>query len=536
MIVLNYVAGLIFSPSLFRFLMATTNKFNLVLSNGTQSNGEKKFWTDSFNAIMQLNRRFHSFEVTFDEQNYQTCLQMFRQITLQSAPIRKLVLREIEFEGPEDFVEVIRTMSCLEELQMTKVTFKTTQENPEVAAKMLKLAEVEPVKLRKLRTLVLERSDWKVLSYLIATQIKRLKVSSYSSDQKTFLVDFINLQQQMESMDLCFSTHLHLFEKPNFEKTVFKLKEFKMIEETFSMVWDPLLGFLKTYFLTLEELQINIPANKRDFLVDVLEKCHRLKKFVLYSDVPSDNEFYENLKAVVNIKDLTIKGSAKNFESLKNFLGIFPNLDRLKLSISENGDSVSSLLPFINQVNPELKSLLIRGLEGRFDIVFKSLKFLRIQSYSSCDDLVAFLKINPTIENLSIGFTNYREDFNETFDVLMDETNVKHLKIGGELDEMKSIFEMIKDDYRNLKSLELSIYIGRDDDIKVRKFEFPDNPSEWNSERSNDFDGIVPLPVHEWDHFEPDDYDAIGENLGDLGLVMFVDDLRDLDDLEDLDD
>jgi hypothetical protein len=513
----------------FRFLVATTNKFNLVLSNDyeTQESEKKTFWIDRFDEIMKLERRFQSFDVTFDERRYETSLKMFSQITLKSAPIKRLVLRNVEFESPNDFLNMMKQMTSLEELELSKVTFKAKEAETN-QAKRPKLAEVEPVLMKILETIILCGSDSKFLSYLTAPKTASLKVASFKGETlRDNLVNFMMPLKHLQAVDLDCITHWDLFSAPFPGKPLFKLTKWKTIDKTFHVISDELITFLRPHLPTLKELEID--GVKKEFLLKILQKNRHLNRLNLYVDIPSNVEFFRGLIPFPQVKELILRGDAKTAESTKAFLSLFPNLDKLKVSTYQDNAMICSLLPFINQINPELKSLAIREIIDNSAVKLKCLESLRVKDVNDPKALIVFLMNNPTIETLCVSFL-WNKKFQTILKLLLDKTNVKHLQLTGELDTMKAIFDKIKVDYKNLKTLQLTIYIGTDDDIPVRKFEFPEDRNQWDSNRSNDFDGIVSLPYHQWENILPEDNEELLEDLRLWNFLMDENQLPNIDD------
>lgn len=510
-----------------RFFKTTTNKFNLVLSNATQSNGEKTFWVDKFDEIMKLERRFHSFDVTFDEQNYHKNLMMFTQITLQSAPIRKLVLRKINFEHQNDFLAIFRRMPHLEDLELSKVYFKSLVDGTEVPAKKIKLAEDEvyPIDLRKLRSLIVDDCEWIIFSFLTATETRSLKMSySVKKHPLELLINFLTWSNQLKSIKLGFSTYFELFSKKFPKKVGFKLTKWSTFDESFHIIPDHLVDFLTPHLSSLEDLQINCP--KEELLLLILEKCQNLKKLRIYADVPSSLEFYEDLKPIVGINQLTCRGRIESVKSAKAFLSLFPNLEKLNLDTRNEKDLISRLLPFISRINPNLKSLTVDTLTKVADMKFNSLEFFNVKDLEDQEVLIALLKKNLSIETLRLGCVG--KNLLNFLGRVMDETNVKHLQLTGVLKTMLAVFNKITVNYKKLKSLQLNIYIGKDDDIRVRMFEFPEDPSKWNPQSYKDFADIVPLPYVQWDHYQWEEENVLAD-LGDMGYLLAVNQLVDIE-------
>jgi hypothetical protein len=494
-----------------------------VLSNKTQSNGEQTMWIDQFDEIMKLERRFQSFDVTFDESDYETSLKMFSQITSKSAPIKRLVLRNIQFESTNDFLNMMRQMTSLEELELSKVTFKAKEAETN-QAKRPKLSEVEPVLMRKLETITLCESDSKALVNLIASKTASLRVKSFDGENlRDDLVNFMLPLKDLKSVNFDFLTHFKLFRDPFPGKPLFKLTKWKTIDDSFHIISDELLIFFRPHMPTLKDLEINCVT--KEFLLEILQKCQSLKRLKLYVDIPTNVDFFEGLNPINGVSELIVRGNIQNAESTKAFLSLFPNLGKLKLSTYQDDAIISSLLPFINQINPDLRSLAICELTEVTNVKFNCLEFFSLAKIQSPKALIMFLMKNPTIETLCI--TSWNENFNSILKLLLNKTNVKHLQLSGELESMKAIFDKIKVDYKNLKTLELKIYIGTDDDIPIRRFEFPEDRSQWDSNRSNDFDGIVSLPYHQWDDFIPGEPENVVADLGPAGLLMAVNQLQD---------
>src|SRR4051812_32406375 len=96
-------------------------KFTLKLSNHELSrNG---LWTNYFDEIMSLDRKFQSMSVNLHSSHYKQSVDLLIEASARyGSQIRSLVLYDSEFECLNDFTELLESFPLLEELALIKTT------------------------------------------------------------------------------------------------------------------------------------------------------------------------------------------------------------------------------------------------------------------------------------------------------------------------------------------------------------------------------------------------------------------------------
>jgi hypothetical protein len=196
--------------------------------------------------------------------------------------------------------------------------------------------------------------------------------------------------------------------------------------------------------------------------------------------LPLDKEFYDQMTPFDFLTEFHVDDRIPNEDAARGMFINFPNLETLNVNCDPHG-IVSNILPFIAVNNSRLKNLSIDTMKVQQDpeLHFRHLEVLSVFLFKKISYLIEFLKHNPTVHTLNVNWIYDHIFIDEVIDKLMHETKLKHLKFGGRLETMRALYDKIKMDSNNLKSLELNF--KTDNVHHLLKFELPLDPMNWDS-------------------------------------------------------
>lgn len=430
---------------------------------------------DEIDDLLNLQRKFQSLSVNLFSFDYQKAVKLFPEVSCRfGSQIRSLTFNECEFVLGEHFCGLVKNLPLLEELEVVRSKFHQVIE--------ARLDKLQPVALKKLKTLKFDKSSWSLFQCLVGTQVKHLKIAPaiLSFNERPYLINFLQACHDLESIEVVPPAFTRIFETDFRNKMSFKLKSFKCIQvlpfddqeasENFS-------DFLTSHAATLTELQLNYltPA----LLKTILTKLKVLKKLRINStSLPVDKEFYDQFIAVKSLRELTLHDEISDEEAVKGILRIATNLEVLK-SIHDARGLISNLIPFLSLHNQCLKALHVETLKLASTSIFDAIESLHVESIDDIDSVVNFIKSNPTIETLSFGRIKAGQPIEDVVKKLLEIESLQHLKFTGSFECSKEIFAHLKVYYKKLKSLELNVIY--DKGSKYLLFNLPEDPCRWDS-------------------------------------------------------
>lgn len=113
-------------------------------------------------------------------------------------------------------------------------------------------------------------------------------------------------------------------------------------------------------------------------------------------------------------------------------------------------------------------------------MLFNNLSTLNVVNIYNARLWINFILLHRQLENVSVGnVSSVGKITPEYFKLLVNHPSLRHLKFSGTSEVMKTIFNEIKDDYKNLKSVEFEIQPS------VRKIvvHLPADRAFWHPER-----------------------------------------------------
>lgn len=438
-------------------------------------------WVDKFDEVMSLEQKFYTLDVNLDESQGQNAVEMFVELSLHHGThVRVLILHKAEFKNPKDFCDILRNVRLLEELEVSRTNFDILDDDDE---ENQVVQTVRPVKLKHLKTIKVVYSSWKLFQYLIGSQITTLLASTAQvrKSERESLISFLEASQKLEFIEIDREGFERIFQTSFTRDFPFKLKRFKFFSYTFksevNQVDENFIDFLESQADSLEELTFEYSS--REILQTIFTKLMNLRILKLNSNsLPTDKEFYDQLKPFEYLKEFDADDRIPNETAAMGILRNCPNLEILRVECDPN-DVISEILPFIAYNNPDLRTLQIDSLKANhaIDVRFDYLEEFHVFLFKDDEILLSFIRNNPTITTLKVKWVYEQSFIDEVLDALMNETNVQHLKLGGKLETVRAIYEKMKIDHKNLKSLELNY--KTDSGTRTSYIEFPEDPSKW---------------------------------------------------------
>ncbi|KAJ6648540.1 hypothetical protein Bhyg_03770 [Pseudolycoriella hygida] len=235
--------------------------------------------------------------------------------------------------------------------------------------------------------------------------------------------------------------------------------------------------FLETQASSLTELDLNYvePA----IIKIIFTKLKVLEKLTIRAmTITSESSFYASFKKMPKLKELILRG-----DILCKFKEILANCAYLEtFSLRDNHFcylDLDNILIFMAAKNPAVKSLSLDSLPKRIsrELKFCHLKFLHVETCETFENLLQFLENNTTVETLSLNLYRRRDIIDDfTFEALLSHPNLRHLVVEGDTFELNRIYDKIKSDYRNLKSIDLRSDSMQDSRALIR---FPNDKAQW---------------------------------------------------------
>lgn len=387
--------------------------------------------------------------------------------------------------------------------------------------------------MKKLTTLVLIESDWKVpnfnlffnalyfilisfsfifqlFEFFSSSELEVLKVKSNNDIRTEYLTEFLSIQHNLETLALRNINddieNSNIFESDFSKNIKFKLKHLSIDIFGDDTSTDNLKAFLQKHEDSLEDLEIG-----KSFADAVYEYCftkfRNLKKLTINADkIPKDSQFYNRLRPNISVKKLIIRGKLNDFTT-KELFGQFPKVETLVVN-EKNSDyegmnmSIELMIFMSNNLN-SLKHLVIPKLPSDVPadtLKFPALKSFHIERMTTKTDWTTFIQSNPTIERLSYRWLMFPNIITKVeYEILAKSLlNLQYLTLGSGITDHIGTLTYIAQNFRSLKvlnysdiavnsmevlnkidkeSLRISFYIYETDNLP-----FPEEVNLWSNE------------------------------------------------------
>lgn len=246
------------------------------------------------------------------------------------------------------------------------------------------------------------------------------------------------------------------------------------IDENFS-------SFLVSQASSLTALNIKgiekVPSLIYSTIISDLEQLSKLS--IEISSLPTDRVFYDELKPNLSLKNLWLHKKISNDKAVKRFLQNCPNIVKLVLN-----EDITYCINFIAAFNKKLIDLSFKSITTPVtDTQFKNLKNLTIDSIESSKAWMTLVENCTSIEIFTVKFVDQETFVKNEIEFLLQQPTLRHLKFTGDYKDVKIIFDLIKTNFGNLKTLELSMMESSEygsTGTAVVNFQFPSDFLKWN--------------------------------------------------------
>lgn len=203
---------------------------------------------------------------------------------------------------------------------------------------------------------------------------------------------------------------------------------------------------------------------------------------ILASNVPQEKSFYANLKFSSNLKILRIGSTITrdNIYGIKELFRLHCNIEKLLLNDSDEF-IVNDLFFEMSSLLKKLTHLEIFKLQLNFRALatIKSLKHFSIKVPNDIEQWLRFILLHENLESISVMWFQRDFDANVITQIINRSGKIKHMTLGGRFIACKKIYDAIKHDYKNLRSLKMHVH--NYDEVKCLNFTFPADKSSFNA-------------------------------------------------------
>lgn len=392
--------------------------------------------------------------------------------------IQHLTVSHCTFTNPKSLRLIFGNLKLLKNLVISRVVIDSKD-----------VPDTSPAHEITLKKLSLVQADHRLLKYLSGMQVIDLEiVDSTNRTDRRSIVKFLSRQKKLTSLTIenLSDNECALFEFDASHEFTFKLKKLSTL---FSHIRDVekfdanFNAFMRLHLNTLEKLKVEGLLSPRICRMVISSLRNIVELEINVGELPQESSFYDVLKPNHNLKVLKLNGTLK-ISNLSGFKGIvchYPNIEIMSLADTDcfvPNDGFHLLSVKLKK----LSSLSVLNLQETFspDVTLPSLKSFSVRILNKIDQWKNFITLNESIELLKVGWIK-RDQF--TPEIISEITNLpglRHLQFGGRFIACKRIHDVIKKDYKNLQTLELTV--ANYDEIKRMKFIFPSNRSLWMPE------------------------------------------------------
>lgn len=282
-----------------------------------------------------------------------------------------------------------------------------------------------------------------------------------------------------------------LFRDGSLNQVQFKLKHFDIIWEQpmTKQAEDNCLKFLELQQHSLEHLGFNLPLteNVHHFAFSQFKQLKSLDINVSY--LPSNKFFFQALLPMESVRELKLRGKFQKHEVAKAFMECFPNVT--KLDTIELGTVLWSS-KFLRTYASFQKNIEYLAIPNFFkgtpnNLRFSNLKTLRVKTISDTQLWLNVIMSHRGLDTIIVD--KHHRDFLESadFECIMELPNLRHISFNSDRLSIRIIYDVIRKNYKNLLTAELSITDDKISFDQKHKINFPTSHKSWNPE---EFDRI----------------------------------------------
>jgi hypothetical protein len=347
------------------------------------------------------------------------------------------------------------------------------------------LAEV--VTFPHLRVLKIGNAMCDALQFFNARLLTDLNINlgPLSDQDMTTLEKFLEISENLKTLEFNAGVFTRIFGKETQPQFKFNLEKFEM---SYHCVSDALCDrnfnkFLRTQS-NLKELAVFSLYNLSTVTFATIVALPKLKHLEhRVSSTPSSRQFFEKLRPNTSVKTLQINGNFPSDEAAKGFFKSFPNVELIQLQ-GDIGDHIN----YVAMYNKRLVELQLSSITSQvFDeSTFDNLKSIKINCMRNTKAWMSLVDKSPSLRTLNLRLVEDKKILRPEVEFLLRQPCLRNLKLDGEYESIKiNVFDVLKENYGRLKSLDLSLWQADDFEIGLTtevQFEFPDDVSQWSIE------------------------------------------------------
>lgn len=352
-------------------------------------------------------------------------------------------------------------------------------------------ASAEVVKFSKLRKLTLPNANRAILEYFDAKNLIELHVIDdmpmEEDDDIEVLVKFLQNSVALKSLYVGNGMFFNIFgsKLPKFKFQLHTLQVF-IDENLNSATGTNFSSFLISQSPSLKSLDASIYGETPSLIYEtIISKLHNLESLSIdVSCAPDDRDFYQKLTTNKSVRRLVLQGVFEFEEAARGILKSFPNIEFLEFN-----EDIGRYLNYVAAYNQNLIELKLQSITNEISdgVRFSNLKKLSLVQAIQDDLWKLVVERSPVLEDLSFRFVGNELDLD--IDFLLRQQSLRKLKLEGEWQEIKRLFDSLKHNYGELTTLEL--IMTRFENHWTTKFsvdvtfDFPQDLSEWSIEKAD---------------------------------------------------
>lgn len=349
--------------------------------------------------------------------------------------------------------------------------------------------EAETLALPHLTDLLIDSVTCTALKFFNIRQLSKISVNGYrvpNEDDANALENFLKGSENLKSLEINEHMFTRIFGKELPPKFNFSLTSFEM---SYHCTMDGKSGknfnsFLASQASTLRYLSIysvkNIPSTTFSIIFNNLQSLEKL--CINVSSVPSSRNFFVKSKPNTAVKMLRLYESFSTEAAAAAFFGNMPNVENIVLN-----QNIGNYIDFIAAFNPFLMELKLSSISSQIstDSIFNKLRILTINFIKDSNAWISLVASCPSLETFVVNSFEKNTVMEAEVDFLLQQKLLRNLTFDGNYGDIKIIFDVLKLNYGNLKTLKLLMSNTSEYGTTVNamvKFDFPQIASLWSVE------------------------------------------------------
>jgi Leucine-rich repeat (LRR) protein len=421
--------------------------------------------------IFLLKREFFSLEIQQNEIIYNQMI-----LEMHGRKLRHLKLKKVFVQCLERFLQ---QTPLLEHLELSQVSLMSISK--------------EGIKLPNLKRLRIEDSSDEILTMITGTkQLSTLEVINYENRQ--ILMKFLMEHPNLTHFAIGHRNLDNFFQSQDVLSVPFRLKklDFAGFPTVVVAYEECLRNFLKLHAPTLDHLRMPCIISN-DTCQTVFTQIPNLKTLTYnVESLPMEKSFYCCLTPLEKVTSLRLVGKFPKHEVARLFIVNFPN-NRI-LNMKHLNMSIWSM-KFLQKISESQKQIEQLKIPNFFkgappNLLFRNLQSLFVYNSQNVSIWKNFvLTHSSTIEELIVDKL-HDEGKLKTKDIedILELPRLRKLTIRSDKKSIDEIWSVIKADYKQLKEVNLRIFIPKNFTSYVeKKIIFPSDKNFWWPEKCDKF-------------------------------------------------